>query len=88
MKVNREKIDEMALEVEVNRQKLDAEVERLHNGLSTSFLVLTYQNDLTNSLNLYNKTLIDHNMSVVSLQQTTGTLLRDLGITILDRGEP
>jgi outer membrane protein len=88
VKVNREKIDEMALEVEVNRQKLDAEVERLHNGLSTSFLVLTYQNDLTNSLNLYNKTLIDHNLSVVSLQQTTGTLLRDLGITILDRAEP
>lgn len=85
VRVNRRKIDEMALEVEVNRQKLDQEQERFQNHLSTSYLVLTYQNDLANILNLYNKTLVDYNLSVVKLQQTTGTLLRDLNITIRGR---
>ncbi len=84
VKVNRQKIDEMALEVEVNRQKLDQEVERFRNHLSTSYLVLTYQNDLANILNTYNKTLVDYCISVVKLQQTTGTLLRDMHITIVD----
>jgi outer membrane protein len=84
VRVNRQKIDEMALEVEVNRQKLDMEVESFRNHLSTSYLVLTYQNDLAASLNLYNQTLINYNLSVVKLQQITGSLLRDMHITIVD----
>jgi outer membrane protein len=82
--VNRQKIDEMALEVEVNRQKLDMEEESFRNHLSTSYLVLTYQNDLAASLNLYNQALINYNLSVVKLKQTTGTLLQDMHITIVD----
>ncbi len=84
VRVNRQKIDEMALEVEVNRQKLDMEEESFRNHLSTSYLVLTYQNDLATSMNLYNQTLINYNLSVVKLQQITGTLLRDMNITIVD----
>jgi outer membrane protein TolC len=82
VRVNRQKIDEMALEVEVNRQKLEQEQARFQSHLSTSYLVLTYQNDLATTLNQYNRTIVDYNLSVVKLQQTTGTLLQDLNITI------
>ncbi len=82
VRVNRQKIAEMALEVEVNRQKLEQEQARFRSRLSTSYLVLTYQNDLANILNQYNRTQVDFQLSVVKLRQTTGTLLRDMNITI------
>lgn len=84
VRVNRQKIDEMALEVEVNRQKLNQEEERFRNHLSTSYLVLTYQNDLATSMNLYNQTLVNYNLSVVKLRQIAGTLLLDMHVTIVD----
>ncbi|MHB9027234.1 MAG: TolC family protein [Candidatus Latescibacterota bacterium] len=82
VRVNREKIREMEVEVELNRQKLAQEEERYRNGLTTSYMVLTFQNELATVQNLYNQALVEYALSVVRLQQASGTLLRDLDIVI------
>ena len=74
------------LAVEVNELKLRKEEERFRNQLSTSYFVLQFQNDLATARNQYNKTLIDYALAVVEFQRARGTLLKDLNITIITKG--
>jgi outer membrane protein TolC len=82
VRMNREKIREMEVEVELNRRLLAQEEERYRNGLTTGYMVLTFQNELANVRNLYYQAQVEYALSVVRLQQASGTLLRDLDITI------
>ncbi|MBT4485262.1 MAG: TolC family protein [Candidatus Latescibacteria bacterium] len=83
VEVNREKVDVMTLSVEINELKLEKEEERYRNNLSTSFFVLEYQKDLMNARNLYNKALMDYTMAVEELKLISGTLLKDINISII-----
>ena len=81
-----EKLDVATLSIEVNELKLKQEVERFRNHLSTSYLVLEYQKDLANARNLYNKALMDYTMAVIEFQRSKGTLLKDLRVNIISKG--
>ena len=84
--MNREKVDVAALSVEVNELKLKKEEERFRNHLSTSYLVLEYQKDLAGARNLYHQALRDYTMAVLEYQRSKGTLLNDMNVTIISRG--
>ena len=61
--------------VRLQREKLEAEQKKFENGMSTSFQVLTFQNDLTASRSRENLAIVDYNKSVVELERVKGTLL-------------
>jgi outer membrane protein len=62
--------------------QLDAEEERFQAGLSTNFLVLTRQNDLTNALVTETSALTDYRKAQTELARATGALLERLHVTI------
>jgi outer membrane protein len=84
---NRDRIDVARQAVEANQLKLKAEQGKLVNHLSTNYIVLQYQTDLANSLNLYNRAIMDYVLSVLDLRQSKGTLLKDMHITIVPEGK-
>ena len=83
LEVSRKKIESMSLSVEINTRKLEQETERYRNNMSTSYLVLEYQKDLADARTQYHKSLMDYNLALAKLKQSSGTLLRDMDITIL-----
>ena len=66
--------------------QLAAEQERFHAGMSTNFLVLTRQNDLTNARVTETSALTDYRRAETELARSTGTLLERRGVTI-DKSE-
>ncbi len=68
---------------ELQEKKLEAEEERYRNGLSTSYNVLDFQEDLSLAQTAELRAIVDYNKSKVALEQAQGTLLESLGI-ILD----
>jgi len=66
--------------------QLTAEQERFHAGMSTNFLVLTRQNDLTNARVTETSALTDYRKAETELARSTGTLLDRRGVTI-DRSQ-
>ena len=62
--------------------QLSAEQDRFHAGLSTNFLVLTRQNDLTNARVTETSALTDYRKAETELARSTGTLLERRGVTI------
>ena len=68
--------------VDLQREKLDAEQKKFDNGMSTSFEVLTFQKDLADAeLRMINAAL-DYTKSLTALERSKGTLLeaRDLSL--------
>ena len=59
------------------RTQLTAEEERFEAGLSTSFFVLTRQNDLTQALLAETAALSDLRKARVELSRAAGTLLAE-----------
>ena len=72
---------------ELQEKNVDAEQKKYENGMSTSFQVLEVQEDLATSKNGENLAIIDYMKSLVSLEQSKGTLLeaRKIEMTSLDR---
>ncbi len=66
--------------------QLSSEEERFQAGLSTNFLVLTRQNDLTNARVTETSALTDYRKADTELDQAEGVLLERRGITIDDSG--
>ena len=66
--------------VELQERKLDAERKKFENGMSTSFEVLTFQNDLAAAQLSLIQAAIDYQRARVELERTTGTLLDARGM--------
>jgi HAE1 family hydrophobic/amphiphilic exporter-1 len=62
--------------------QLYAEQERFNVGLSTNFLVLTRQNDLTQARVTETDALTDYRKAATELARSTGTLLERRQITL------
>ena len=60
----------------------DAEVKKLENGKSTSFNVLSLQNDLTVARSRQIRALADYNRSLADLYFNEGTILEKRRITV------
>ena len=56
------------------RTQLEAEQEKFRLGLSTSFDVLEFQEDLTNALSNETRALSDYNVALAQLDQLTGMM--------------
>jgi outer membrane protein TolC len=68
--------------VELQQKKLDAEQKKFENGMSTSFEVLTFQNDLANAELAEIRARLDYIKSLAALESATGTLLEARGMQI------
>jgi len=71
--------------VRLQEKKVEAEQKKYENGMSTSFEVLTFQNDLAAAESGLVSALSDYNKSLTALAHTTGTLLEDRGIEFAPR---
>jgi len=61
--------------VRLQREKLAAEQKKFENGMSTSFQVLQFQNDLFTAQVRENLAMVDYNKAQVELERVQGTLL-------------
>jgi len=68
--------------VRLQREKLSAEQKKFENGMSTSFQVLQYQDDLANAETRENLAKADYNKAQVELSRVKGTILAELGILL------
>ena len=70
----------------LQREKLDAEQKKFENGMSTSFQVLSFQNDLATAESGENQALVDYNKSLTELERVKGTLLEARKIVVPSAG--
>ncbi|HXV74985.1 MAG TPA: TolC family protein [Candidatus Polarisedimenticolaceae bacterium] len=68
--------------VELQQKKLDAEQKKFENGMSTSFEVLTFQNDLADAELGEIRARLDYIKSVAALERSQGTLLEARGLRL------
>jgi outer membrane protein len=68
--------------VELQQKKLDAEQKKFANGMSTSFEVLTFQNDLADAELSEIRARLDYIKALASLERVQGTLLEARGLDL------
>jgi outer membrane protein TolC len=68
--------------VELQEKKLDAEQKKFENGMSTSFEVLTFQNDLADAELALIRAALDYTRAQTSLERAKGTLLEARNLSI------
>lgn len=68
--------------VELQQKKLDAEQKKFANGMSTSFEVLTFQNDLADAELSEIRARLDYIKAVAALERAKGTLLEARGLDL------
>ncbi len=77
------------LSVKLQEEQLDAEKKKFENGLSTSFEVLSYQDQLVSAQSSLLKAQIDSQEAGASLDRAVGTYLKTHGIELTDAsGKP
>ncbi len=91
--LNRVRIDQQRLVAtrksrEAAMQSADAELKRLHQGVSTSFQVLQLQRDYSQARSRELATLADFNKSLADLDLTTATVLKNQKISLFTPPPP
>ncbi len=69
--------------VELQQKKLDAEQKKFENGMSTSFEVLTFQNDLADAELAEIRARLDYIKALAALERSKGTLLESRGLELV-----
>jgi outer membrane protein TolC len=69
---------------ELAEQKLAAEEEKRRVGMSTNYMVLSYQRDLTNARISELNAIISYNVSLAALERSMGTNLKSKNINLSD----
>jgi hypothetical protein len=62
--------------------ELAAEQKKFENGMSTSFQVLSFQNDLSNAETRQNLATADYNKALADVERAKGTILDYFGIML------
>jgi outer membrane protein len=70
--------------VRLQKEKLAAEQKKFENGMSTSFQVLQFQNDLFTAQVRENLAMVDYNKAQVELDRSEGTLLEARNLAMPD----
>src|SRR3989454_669143 len=73
---NLKRVRAAQVNVRLQREKLSAEQKKFENGMSTSFQVLSFQNDLASAESRENQAIVDYNKSLAELERVKGTLLQ------------
>ena len=76
------------LNVQLQREKLDAEEKKFQNGLSTSFQVLSYQSDLTRAESLLLSAYVYREKAAAALDVAVGTYLEARDIQLDEPAKP
>ncbi len=66
------------------QQKLAAEEEKFRVGMSTNYVVLTYQRDLASARISELNAIVSYNISLAALERATGTNLQSKNINLTD----
>lgn len=80
LRTARERIEITRARVESEQANLDAERKRYDVGVSTSFEVLEFQEDLAAAQEAHIQAIVDYNKASIALERARGTLLRAYGI--------
>src|SRR5256712_73069 len=76
VETNLKRVRAAQVNVRLQREKLSAEQKKFENGMSTSFQVLSFQNDLASAESRENQAIVDYNKSLAELERVKGTLLQ------------
>jgi len=82
VETNYKRVQSYRVARELAEKKLQAEEEKLKVGLSTNFVVLTYQRDLSDAQSAELRSIVDYLVSVASLDRATGTNLKNNNISL------
>ena len=80
----RERIQLSQSQIESEQANLETEQLRLQVGLSTTFFVLQFQQDLANAQLAHIRAVIDTNEAAIALDRARGTLLQTYGVQAID----
>lgn len=79
------RVSSARVNIVLQEKKLEAEQKRYDNGMSTSFQVLTFQNDLTSARSGEIAAITAYNKALVELGRVTATLPERRGVTIASK---
>jgi outer membrane protein TolC len=79
-----QRIEAAEKNVELQTKKLDAEQKKFDNGMSTSFQVLTFQNDLADAELRQVQARLDYVKALTDFERSQGTLLEARGLSLAD----
>jgi outer membrane protein TolC len=82
VETNYKRVQSYRVARELADKKLQAEEEKLKVGLSTNFIVLTYQRDLSNARIAELQSIVSYTVSVASLEKAMGTSLKNKNISV------
>jgi outer membrane protein TolC len=82
VETNLKRVKAAQVNIRLQREKLAAEQKKFENGMSTSFQVLSFQNDVTSAESRENQAIVDYNKSLVDLERAKGTLLEARQVTV------
>jgi outer membrane protein TolC len=82
VQTNYKRVQSYRVARELAEKKLQAEEEKLKVGLTTNFVVLTYQRDLSTAQIAELKAIVDYTVSLANLEKSMGTILKDRNITV------
>jgi len=76
------RVEAARVNVGLQQKKLEAEQKKFENGMSTSFEVLTFQNDLADAERAEIQARLDYIKSLAALERSKGTLLESHGLNL------
>ena len=76
------RVEAAQVNVVLQKKKLEAEQKKYDNGMSTSFEVLTFQNDLADAELSEVRARLDYLKALTALERSQGTLLESHGLSI------
>jgi outer membrane protein TolC len=78
------RVEAAQVNVELQREKLEAEEKKFANGMSTSFEVLTFQNDLADAELSEVRARLDYIKAVAAFERSKGTMLESRGLELVE----
>ena len=79
---NRKRIDATRVARELAERRLDAEEKKFEVGMSTSFLIVQAQRDLSQAAANELRALIDYNKAIVAFERARGTILDRTNVSV------
>lgn len=79
-----ERVQAARVNVRLQRERLSAENKRYENGMTTTFNLFQFQDDLTQAESMVSLALVDYNKALSDLETAKGTLARSRGVIVQD----
>ena len=77
-----ERVKAARVNVRLQQERLRAENKRYENGMTTTFNLFQFQDDLTQSESQVSLALVDYNKALIDLEAAKGTLPESRGVHV------